>query len=346
MASLHGLSVFDRPPEALRELYKKYQKLKGLALDDDVEILDPARGLTGDQKQKVSVSRWQDQKYLAKASSAFADLFATVSQQHSDEVCNLVYEHEDMPGLFLIPSLLSPQVQTSLLSCVMHRDLSNSAHKTNLHMHYDLSYPPRGDSFFTYAPSGDATFIPKDTTQHNTLSISQALNKKLRWITLGGQYDWTEKRYPAESPPQFPSDIAKLLQSLFPRMIPEAAIVNFYSPGDTLSLHRDVSEESEQGLASLSIGCEAVFVAGRESIHENDGVRSVVVRLRSGDAVFMAGTSRFAWHGIPQIIPSTCPSWLESWPAMEYGDANPRYEQWEGWMRTKRVNLNVRQMWG
>ena len=341
MAS-HGLGVPDRPHEKLRGVYKKFQKLKAHALDADEEILDLARGLSSEQKQKIRVSTWQDRDNIEKVSAAFADLHETSDQWTGNEAKNVAYEHADMPGLFLIPSLLSPRVQTSLLSCIMHRDLSDPAHKTNLHTHYELPYADQRASFFTYSPATDVFFWPNYPDLHKPLSISQALSKKLRWITLGGQYNWTDKRYPAEQPPQFPRDIATLLHGLFPTMTPEAAIVNFYSPGDTLSLHRDVSEESGSGLASLSIGCDGVFIAGRGSANDDDDVKSVVLRLRSGDAIFMDGPSRYAWHGVPQIISDTCPSWLEDWPAT--GDSHP-YELWKGWMRTKRVNLNARQMW-
>jgi alkylated DNA repair protein alkB homolog 1 len=60
--------------------------------------------------------------------------------------------------------------------------------------------------------------------------------------------------------------------------------------------------------------------------------------LRSGDAVIMAGESRFAWHGVPKIIPATCPDYLASWPGKE------SYPKWDSWMKEKRINLNVRQM--
>ena len=130
-------------------------------------------------------------------------------------------------------------------------------------------------------------------------------------------------------------------------MIAEAAIVNVYSPGDTLSMHRDVSEECERGLVSISLGCDGIFVVGMGS--ENDGnEKSLVVRLHSGDAVFMTGPSRFAWHGVPQILPDTCPEWLRPWPATVdsdfYHDSKDPYESWRGWMSNKRINLNVRQM--
>ena len=64
-----------------------------------------------------------------------------------------------------------------------------------------------------------------------------------------------------------------------------------------------------------------------------------MLRLRSGDAIYMTGESRFAWHGVPKVLKGTCPEYLEDWPA-EGGE----YEEWRGWMKNKRINLNVRQM--
>ncbi len=234
-----------------------------------------------------------------------------------------------------MPSLLPPKIQKILLSDLLHRDLSNSNHKTNLHLHYDVLYPDQHASFFSSDPSVVA-FQPKDPAVHPPLTVKAALDKKLRWTTLGGQYDWTNKMYPSEEPPKFPPDIADLLRDLFPAMEPEAAIVNLYSPGDTLSLHRDVSEQVDRGLVSISLGCDAIFIIGlqdrttAETSHE-------VLRLRSGDAVYMSGESRFAWHGVPKIIPGTCPEYFADWP----GNYFP---EWKNWMSNKRVNLNVRQM--
>jgi len=155
------------------------------------------------------------------------------------------------------------------------------------------------------------------------------LDKKLRWVTLGGQYDWSLKKYPVDSSslPEFPPDIRELVSSLF-GITAQAAIVNIYSPGDTLAPHRDISESSSAPLVSVSLGCEALFVAG---VGDEEGV---VVRVRSGDAIVMSGEARWAWHSVPTIAGGTCPEWLQEWP-----------EERRGWMKGKRVNLNVRQMW-
>lgn len=285
--------------------------------------------------------------------------------------------------------MLSSEVQIGLLTRLLHRDLSDYRYQTNLHKHYDISYPrslgqdphaiqgskscvrPNPEhravndagqtgSFFALAPTRADFCLPKDPTIHKALTTSQFLGKKFRWMTLGGQYDWTTKVYPSGPPPPFPSDIGHLLQGLFPETDPQAAIVNLYSPGDTLSLHRDVSEESDKGLISVSLGCDAIFIVGLESKH-HDGldvderkterrhkgnVQHVSIRLHSGDAVYMSGPARFAWHGVPKIIAGSCPEWMRDWPARctGVGEEGDDFEAWRGWMAGKRINLNVRQM--
>ena len=123
----------------------------------------------------------------------------------------------------------------------------------------------------------------------------------------------------------------------------EAAIVNLYSPGDTLSLHRDVSEECGAPLVSISLGCDGIFVVGLDPL-DGDEPRIATVRLRSGDAVLMSGESRYAWHGVPKVLKGTCPKWMEDWPAQKGGEDGGGFEEWKGWMKGKRINLNVRQM--
>ena len=277
--------------------------------------------------------------------------------------------------MHILPSLLPAATQLHLLTCLLHRDLSDKRHKTNVHAHYKIQYPPvesapyqaedaieafkeshpyhtspKHRSFFSLSPGSTRLFEPKDPALHKPLSLSKFLNSKLRWITLGGQYDWTNKVYPNELPPAFPADIADLLAGMFPDMKAQAAIVNVYTPGDTLSLHRDVSEDSDQGLVSISLGCDGIFIVGMTVEGDTDEIKYIVVRLRSGDAVYMSGPSRFAWHGVPQIIPGTCPDWLCAWPAEPAlngkieKDCPEAYEPWRNWMENKRINLNVRQM--
>lgn len=239
---------------------------------------------------------------------------------------------------------------------MLHRDLSNPEHQTNLHLHYDLPYP-EGDgtvasrSLFAHTPESPVRFAPKDPAVHKPLSIKQVLSRRLHWVTLGGQYDWTNRVYPERgpAPPAFPTDIARFLQALFPATVAQAAIVNLYTPGDTMMMHRDVSEFTDKGLVSLSFGCDGLFMIAPNdppaaAAQENKAAAAekdyLLLRLRSGDAMYMTQESRFAWHGVPKIVPGTCPEYLESWPARDDG----QFGAWEGWMKNKRINLNVRQV--
>ncbi|KAK7538898.1 oxidoreductase [Phyllosticta citricarpa] len=336
-----SLDAHQRPPSHLRDIYKKFQRLRGHALESDPGLIDLTHTASANQ---FRILRSLDS---TTTHTLFQNFSCADTEQSPAPVAPVpVYEHPSMPGLHVIPSLFPPDIQKLLLSRLIHRDLSDQAHKTNVHMHYEVPYP-HNQSFFSMAPSPEPLFLPKDPRVHKPLSINQFLGRKLRWVTLGGQYDWTEKVYPSTPPPPFPPDIGELLQGLFPDMRADAAIVNFYTPGDTLSMHRDVSEECERGLVSISIGCDGIFVIGRNDEDETDPSQTLALRLRSGDAVFMSGESRFAWHGVPQVIPETCPEWLKDWPARsadEAGEPGACYEQWKGWMRTKRINVNVRQM--
>jgi len=260
-----------------------------------------------------------------------------------------------LPGLLIVPSVIPPELQKILLDRIIHRDLSNPRHQTSLHLHWKLPYPDKSEggdelssSFFSLPPDSDVKFEPKDPTVHKPFSVKQVLERKLHWVTLGGQYDWTNRVYPGEEPPEFPRDISSFLEALFPETLAQAAIVNFYTPGDTMMMHRDVSEETDKGLVSISIGCDSLFMiapndVGNMSEEEKKalpgGKDHLILWIRSGDAVYMTNESRFAWHGVPKVLKGTCPAYLEDWPAED-----GRFEEWKGWMKNKRININVRQM--
>ncbi|KAF1912004.1 hypothetical protein BDU57DRAFT_460081 [Ampelomyces quisqualis] len=310
---MQHLDLHERPPEQIRHVYKKYQKMKPAHLDTDEDLVT----LTS-----LSHAALPDRVHVVRELDAEPDIVSVLTKV----------------GLHIIPSLLPAQVQSALLSRLLHRDLSNPAHLTNIHAHYNITYPPAQSSFFALPRSSqDPVATPLDPNIHKPLTVAQLLDKKMRWTTLGHQYDWTAKTYPESRPPPFPVDIKTLLESIFTHTKAEAAIVNLYSPGDTLSVHRDVAEASSHGLVSVSLGCDAVFVVGT-------GDKVLSLRIQSGCAVYMSGPSRFAWHGVPQIVAGTCPPCLQDWPGGSLHESVD-LDDWKGWMAGKRVNLNVRQMW-
>ncbi len=87
---------------------------------------------------------------------------------------------------------------------------------------------------------------------------------KLRWVTLGYHYDWTNKVYPEGCYSEFPTSAAEIFISLAQSMghiieslpetplktskemyfefVPEAAIVNYYRKSTTMGFHIDQAE--------------------------------------------------------------------------------------------------------
>ncbi|CAK7210086.1 hypothetical protein SCUCBS95973_000673 [Sporothrix curviconia] len=383
-AEITALDAHEQPSEYLRSKWKIYSKAApaDIASSGDIDEIVAAAEGGADETESKGTRRetFRPVSILpgARIRATFVEFLADKSSVDGDvddddstasECADIpVYAHPLLPGLLIIPRLVPLRAQKRLLDRMVHRDLANPKHQTNMHLHYDLPYPADGASFFAYPPpanahsvdvlQGPGTFQPKDPSVHRALSIQQVLDKRLHWVTLGGQYDWTRRVYPGgveededdekNKIPRFPTDLTRLLAGLFPETDAQAAIVNFYTPGDTMMIHRDVSEETDKGLISLSIGCDALFMAAptgefKDGADSKDGKEPyVLIRLRSGDALYMSGHARFAWHGVPKVIKGTCPDALAAWPAGEHADE--RYEAWRGWMRNKRVNFNVRQM--
>ncbi|KAI0898842.1 alkylated DNA repair protein AlkB [Annulohypoxylon nitens] len=345
---LTTLDAHEQPSQELKATWKKYSRTDhaDFISHPDIDELDFTKN--------VGAFHLEGHIPREKLISSFKQLEDESRDKAQISQDAPFYSHPLVPGLLIYPSLIPPNTQKALLSRMLHRDLSNPTHKTNLHLHYDLPYREEeykendtSRSFFSYSPESPVEFVPKDANVHKPLSIKQVLERRLSWVTLGCQYDWTNRVYPNQPPPGFPSDIAGFLQTIFPDTLAQAAIVNLYTPGDTMMMHRDVSEESDKGLVSLSIGCDALFMItpndfGKQAT-SNEGEKSekpfLLLRLRSGDAIYMSQESRYAWHGVPKVLKGTCPDFLADWPAED-----GKFEEWRGWMQRKRINLNVRQM--
>ncbi|KAL7919060.1 hypothetical protein ACQKWADRAFT_302491 [Trichoderma austrokoningii] len=331
------LDAHEQPSDQMKAEWKHFSRLdqsllQETALDDPRLPLDKSGFV-----QTGSIPR----STISEAYSHLGPEYAAIDADGADAP---ILHHPLLPGLLILPSLIPPPIQTHLLNTMIHRDLSNPTHQTNLHLHYDLPYPSSSSkSFFSLSPESPPSFAPKDPSVHKALTIKQALQRRLHWVTLGGQYDWTNRIYPESPPPSFPADLSNFLTTLFPQTLAQAAIVNFYTPGDTMMMHRDVSEETDKGLVSLSFGCECLFMIAPSGAPQEADIQKkyLLLRLRSGDAIYMTNESRYAWHGVPKVMKGTCPDYLADWPAS--GDSG-EYEEWRGWMQNKRINLNVRQM--
>lgn len=83
---------------------------------------------------------------------------------------------------------------------------------------------------------------------------------------------------------------------------PEACLVNFYSGGARMGLHRDEDEDDFTApVLSVSLGDTAIFrIGGPER-----GGKTGTLKLNSGDVLVMGGPSRLCYHGIDRVLTGT-----------------------------------------
>jgi len=245
---------------------------------------------------------------------------------HEVYKCGSQWTCTQLPGLQILTNVLTIDQQKQLIKESVVDFLVIPEHLTNLDAHYELERPIH---MFAEGPV-PASSLPTGR------EAGKLVRDKLRWVTLGGQYNWTTKVYPSFEPgtpgcPFFPqSETAEVSASL--GMRPEAAIVNYYSEGDILSPHQDVAELTQKDLVSISLGCACIFYIG---LHRHDQT-PLPVLLRSGDTIVMGKDARFAFHGVGRVFGNTCPSEL-----LENAVSDPNYSDWMG---GHRININVRQM--
>ncbi|XP_053668464.1 nucleic acid dioxygenase ALKBH1 [Anopheles marshallii] len=183
----------------------------------------------------------------------------------------------------------------------------------------------------------------------------QKFAKQLRWVTLGYQYDWTNKVYDEARKESFPSELASLVRYVatvlqYERFSPEAAIVNYYPIGSTLAGHTDHSENDQMApLFSFSFGQPAVFLIGGTTRDE----RPDAVLLRSGDIVVMTGASRQCYHAVPRVFTDSelveeMGHSAERWEATDDERIVQRIDEtWhevQQYIQYSRININVRQV--
>ncbi|KAL7409471.1 hypothetical protein BDY24DRAFT_403192 [Mrakia frigida] len=187
---------------------------------------------------------------------------------------------------------------------------------------------------------------------------AEKLMRDLRWTNIGLFYDWTSKSYDFNRVIPFPTDLSVIAKAIVHEEIdwkkvydrvgeaqvgweswgdyePDAGIINFYSPDDTLMAHVDRSElDPHRPLVSISLGLSAVFLLGGPTRETTP----LPILLRSGDVVVMSGPGRRSYHGVPRVLDGTLPDHLKA--GAEEGD-------WEGFARyleTTRININARQV--
>jgi alkylated DNA repair protein alkB family protein 1 len=88
------------PPQAICDLYKKYQKMSNGSVDSDLSVVDFKRGLTEQQKRRIlPVDRFES-ALIQDALIAFkqANGFASEERASDGPPACTIYEHKDFPG--------------------------------------------------------------------------------------------------------------------------------------------------------------------------------------------------------------------------------------------------------
>ncbi|MDB5842066.1 MAG: alpha-ketoglutarate-dependent dioxygenase AlkB [Herminiimonas sp.] len=129
-------------------------------------------------------------------------------------------------------------------------------------------------------------------------------------MTNCGSYGWvtdtTGYRYDSRDPqsgnpwPGMPAAFLELAHTAaaragFSDFVPDACLINRYTPGARLSLHQDKNEQDLSApIVSVSLGIPACFLFGGYQ-REDKPLR---VRLTHGDVVVWGGPARLRYHGI------------------------------------------------
>ncbi len=79
---------------------------------------------------------------------------------------------------------------------------------------------------------------------------------------------------------------------------PDVALVNLYTGGARMGMHRDRDERSDDPVVSLSLGDSCTFRFGNTV---DRGRPYTDVELASGDLFVFGGPARFAFHGVPKV---------------------------------------------
>jgi alkylated DNA repair protein alkB homolog 1 len=255
--------------------------------------------------------------------------FSMIDTLINEIVERSIYEIKGHEGFLVIPNAI-PSRSQSILARNCFENYMNPPNVTNLDAHYSFS---TSSGLYGAWKRGHLEVLNKNECTTSVLSSPDAVEgliRKIRWVTLGYQYDWTTKSYDFEkAPATFPADLSEYSQRIARgagfSFSPEAGIINYYQPGDSLTGHVDRSEKNMSvPLLSISLGLTAVFLIGGCS--RDDNVTGVVVR--SGDVSFLSGPARKYYHGVPRIIEQSMPEHLNGVPLLK--DA--------------RLNINVRQV--
>lgn len=303
--------------------------------------------------------------------AADGELPARIGRRDCARFDHPVFCFLDRPGFYFIPGALSTEEQCYWIRESL-KTFPQPPNRTNLTAIYgsvsDLLIAATNQKILVEVENPD---VQERNEKNNCGGITQSRNfkfvedseiqkgeecrsttaatlvRKLRWSTLGLQFDWSKRYYDVSLPhnkiPDALASLAKKISS--PAMSPgeefkpEAAIVNYYGPSDMLGGHVDDMEADwTKPIVSISLGCKCIFLLGGKTRDE----APTAMFLRSGDIVLMAGEARECFHGVPRIFTDSDHQEISALISqLSSGDDHFILD----YINNSRININIRQVY-
>ncbi|OVA09538.1 Oxoglutarate/iron-dependent dioxygenase [Macleaya cordata] len=356
----------DSERTAFRKAEKKYKLYKTNSNNNNTKTSSKRQN----QIKQVDLSEVVDFKSVLESFNQNGETPPGIFKLQSD-FDRPVFCFEDRPGFYFIPGALSVEEQCHWIRESL-RNFPQPPNRTN----HNAIFGPIHDLFL--AAQKEEVLIEFDTSNTDAISTlsssannvdsrrwqsheesivrprgdsckfitASSLLRKLRWSTLGLQFDWSKRNYDVSLPHnKIPEDLchlAKIMTSpampVGEEFQPEAAIVNYFGSGDMLGGHLDDMEADwSKPIVSISLGCKAIFLLGGKSRDD----LPLAMFLRSGDIVLMAGQARECFHGVPRIF--TNKEDAEITPlALQFSNQDDLC--FMEYIRTSRININIRQV--
>jgi DNA oxidative demethylase len=158
--------------------------------------------------------------------------------------------------------------------------------------------------------SAESPFRHLVTPGGQTMSVAMTNCGPLGWVSDRSGY-----RYSSRDPltgrdwPTMPAEFLRLALEAatrvgFPDFVPDACLVNRYSPGSRLTAHRDADEQNfAQPIVSVSLGLPASFAF----YGLTRGGKGRSVALCDGDVLVWGGPSRLVYHAVRPVKPGHHP---------------------------------------
>jgi alkylated DNA repair protein (DNA oxidative demethylase) len=155
-----------------------------------------------------------------------------------------------------------------------------------------------------------APFRHLETPGGQTMSVAMTNCGPVGWVSDRSGYRYsprdplTGKDWPAMPGAFVDLALDAARRGGFAAFVPDACLVNRYSPGSRLTAHRDADEQNyAQPIVSVSLGLPASFAF----YGLTRGGKGRTVRLTDGDVLVWGGPARLKFHAVRPLKPGSHP---------------------------------------